>query len=95
MVDGLLTAQEVSTLVGVTTPTLNSWYRWKALEPDHNLAKLLPEYTRKGNRRTRLWKQSDVYKIAKFKANLPIGRNGILAAVTQRYTHKKEVSNVN
>lgn len=86
--DRLLKVQEVSFLVGVSIQTISSWYRWKALHEDHELAKLLPEYVRQGNRRTRFWKQSDVWKLIEFKQSIPIGRNGIMGDVTQKYVYK-------
>ena len=93
MKERLINAMEVSLLVGCTVPTLNSWYRWKQLEPEHELAKLLPDYTRIGNKKTRYWKESDVYKIIEFRAKLPQGRNGVLGKVTQKYVKKKEDNN--
>ena len=36
----MLNAMNVAVLVGVTVPTLNSWYKWKELNPDHELAGL-------------------------------------------------------
>lgn len=86
----LLNVQELSMLIGSSIQTIGSWYRWKDLNPDHELAKLIPDYTRIGNRRTRYWKQSDVWKLLEFKQKLPQGRNGIMGEVTQKYVKKKE-----
>ena len=90
MGERLLNVQELSMLVGSSIQTIGSWYRWKKLHPDHELAKLIPEYTRVGNRRTRYWKQSDVYAFGEFKQKLPQGRNGVMGEVTQKYVKKKE-----
>ena len=90
MKEHMINATEVALLVGTTVPTLNTWYKWKALEPEHELAKLLPDYTRIGNKRTRYWKESDVYKIIEFRAKLPQGRNGVLGKVTQKYVKKEK-----
>lgn len=90
MKERLINAMEVSLLVGCTVPTLNSWYRWKKLEPDHELAKILPDYVRIGNRNTRYWKESDVYKIIEFRSKLPVGRNGVLGEVTQKYCKRRK-----
>lgn len=86
----LLNVQELSMLIGSSIQTIGSWYRWKELHPDHELAKLIPDYTRIGNRRTRYWKQDDVWKLLEFKQKLPQGRNGIMGEVTQKYVKKKE-----
>lgn len=86
----LLNVQELSMLIGSSIQTIGSWYRWKDLNPDHELAKLIPDYTRIGNRRTRYWKQEDVWKLLEFKQKIPQGRNGIMGEVTQKYVKKKE-----
>lgn len=88
MSDRLLSAQEVAFMIGISVPTLNMWYKWKALEPDHEMAKLLPEYKQENPRQARFWKESDLWSLVEFKQNLPKGRNGILGKVTQRYIKK-------
>lgn len=75
----------VSFLVGVTVQTVTSWYKWKDLHPDHELAKLLPEYSR-GERNARLWDKADIWKLIEFKKSIPQGRNGLMGDVTQKYT---------
>ena len=92
--DRLLNVNEVALLVGSSVQTISSWYRWRELHPEHELVKLIPEFTRKGNRRTRYWKQSDVWKLIEFKSAIPQGRNGIMGDVTQKYVKKKESANV-
>ena len=89
MDEKLLNVSEVSLLVGASIQTITSWYKWKSLHPEHELAKLIPDYTRVGNRRTRYWKQSDVWSLKQFKENIPQGRNGIMGDVTQCYVKKK------
>ena len=74
----------VSFLVGATVQTITMWYKWKSLHPDHELAKLLPDYTR-GSRNTRLWDKADVWKLIEFKKSIPQGRNGLMGDVTQAY----------
>ena len=85
----LLKIEEVALIVGVSYHTINTWYRWKRLHPDHELAKLLPDFIQKGNRQTRYWSQADVWSIVAFKERLPRGRNGILADVTQKYIRNR------
>ena len=79
-----LRIEEVALLVGVSGQTLNNWYRWKKIEPEHELAKLLPDYEQVGARQMRLWKREDVWKLIDFKNSIPHGRNGILGDITQR-----------
>lgn len=93
MADKLLNVSEVSVLVGSSIQTISSWYRWKDLYPDHELAKLIPEYTRIGNRRTRYWTMEDVWKLVEFKNSIPQGRNGVMGEITQKYVKKKEKRN--
>lgn len=86
----LLNVTEVALIIGSSTQTISSWYRWKELNPDHELAKLIPAYTRQGKRRTRLWTQADVWKLLEFKKSIPQGRNGIMGEITQKYVKKKK-----
>ena len=88
--NNMLNATQVSLLVETTVPTLNMWYRWKRLNPEHEMAKLLPTYTTIGSKKTRYWTTDDVEKLIKFKNTIPKGRNGILGEVTQKYVKKKE-----
>ena len=81
----LINVQALAFLVGSSIQTISSWYRWKRLHPEHELAKLLPEYQTIGNRNTRYWRREDVYKLVNFKNAIPQGRNGIMGDVTQRY----------
>lgn len=81
----LLNAQEVSVLVGSSVQTITSWYKWKSLNPNHELAQMLPDYTKIGNRRTRYWTRDDVWKLIEFKQNIPVGRYGLFGEVTQKY----------
>ena len=76
----LLRVEEVVLLVGVSLQTLNSWYRWKKNNPNHELAKLLPDYVQEGKRQQRFWKRSDVWTLTEFKNSIPHGRNGILGS---------------
>ncbi len=85
----LLNLTEVALLVGVSVQTVNSWYKWKALHPEHEYAKLIPEYTRIGNRRTRFWKHSDIWRLIEFKSNIAHGCRGFMGDVTQKYVSKK------
>ena len=84
--DRMIKAQELSMLIDTSVQTITVWYKWKETHPEHELAKLLPDYTRiKGGRKTRYWKYSDVAKILEFKKSLPQGRGGIMGDVTQMY----------
>lgn len=88
MSDRLLNATEVAVIIGSSVPTITSWYKWKAIEPDHELAQLLPDYIQVNPRQTRYWKESDIWKLLEFKSRIPQGRNGILGSVTQKYVKK-------
>lgn len=85
----LLNVQEVATIIGSSIQTIGSWYRWKALNPNHELAILLPDFKRVGNRNTRYWSQDDVWKLLEFKKSIPQGRYGVMGEVTQKYVKKK------
>ena len=88
MEEKLLNVTEVAVLVGSSIQTITSWYRWKELHPDHDLAKLIPDYTRIGKKRTRYWNKEDVWKLTEFKKHIVQGRNGIMGEITQKYCRK-------
>lgn len=90
MAEKLLRIEEVALLVGSSTQSINNWYRWKKANPEHPLAKLLPDYIQEGNRQMRFWKNSDIWSIVEFKNSIPHGRNGILGDITQRRNRKGE-----
>ena len=82
---GKLTVEQVAVKVGVSVNTVNNWYRWKMFEPEHEMAKLLPDFEQSGERQTRYWKKEDIKSLKEFQKKLPKGRNGILGKATQRY----------
>lgn len=85
-----LRIETIALLVGVSTQTLNNWYRWKKIHPEHELAHLLPDYQQDGLRQTRYWKSDDVWKIIDFKHTIPHGRFGILGDITQKQARKRK-----
>ena len=92
--DDLLKVEEVVMLVGISFNTINYWYRWTRQNPEHELAKLLPEPIKNSSRGTRYWKYSDIQKLSEFKHSIPKGRYGVLGDVTQKYARKrKEMQN--
>ena len=90
MAEKLLRIEEVALLVDSSTQTINNWYRWKRLHPEHHLAKMLPDYTQNGERQKRFWKKSDIWAITEFKNALPHGRNGVLGDVTQKSSRQRK-----
>ena len=83
--DKLLNVQEVAVLINSSVPTISAWYRWKGLYPEHELAKMLPDFERHGAHRARYWKYSDIWKMVEFKKAIPQGRNGVMGDITQKY----------
>ena len=86
----LLKVTEVAMLIDSSVQTISGWYRFKKENPEHELAKLLPDYQRLGNKNTRYWKESDVWKLTQFKKSIPQGCRGVMGSVTQKYVKKKE-----
>lgn len=90
MTENLLRIEEIALLIGSSTQTINNWYRWKAIHPEHPLAQKLPEYVQAGVRQTRYWKKADVWSLVEFKNAIPHGRSGILGEITQKRTRRIE-----
>ncbi|MBR6381441.1 MAG: hypothetical protein IKS07_07205 [Lachnospiraceae bacterium] len=90
MENRLMTLTEVACEVGCSVQTLNTYYKFKMENPDSDIAMMLPDYIRKGNRRTRYWSPEDVEAIKAFREMLPKGRYGLLGSVTQRYVSPKK-----
>lgn len=84
----LLTVQEVACLIGSSIQTINLWYKWKLNFPDHERAKMLPDFIRRGNKNTRYWRQEDVWKLIEFKQSIPQGKRGVMGEITQQYVKK-------
>ena len=88
MDDRLVKVQEVAVMIDTSVQTINSWYRWKAENPDHERARLLPDYTQlPTGRHTRYWKESDVNLLWEFKVTMPQGKRGLMGSVTQKYVY--------
>lgn len=82
----MIKAPELARRIDISIQAFTEWYRWKEENPDHPLAQYLPDYTKlPGGRRTRFWKESEIWKLEEFKKRLPRGRNGIMGKVTQKY----------
>jgi len=90
MAEQMLRIEEVALLIGSSAQSINNWYRWKKINPEHELAKLLPDYIQEGPRQIRFWKKSDVWSITEFKNSIPHGRNGILGDITQKKSRREK-----
>lgn len=88
MSEQFLRIEEVALLIGASTQTVNNWYRWKALHPEHPLASKLPDYIQEKPRQTRYWKRSDIWSLAEFKSSIPHGCKGILGEITNKRGRK-------
>ena len=88
MINGLVKVEELAMRIGSSVPTISSWYRWKRANPEHEMAKMLPEFERHGAHRTRYWREEDIEKIMGFKRSIPQGRNGVMGSITQKYVKK-------
>lgn len=81
-------------MTGVSVKTLDIWYMWKRLHPEHELAQLLPEYVQEGKRHKRYWEYDAIYQILEFRKAMPRGRSGLMGEVTQKYIRKRRKNNV-
>lgn len=86
----LLKLEEVAILIGSSCKSINTWYWFKRENPDNEYARILPDYIQYGPRQTRYWKESDIWKLLKFKQSIPQGRNGVMGSITQKYYKDKK-----
>lgn len=75
-----LKIEEVAVKVGVSSMTINRWYKFKRENPKDSISKTLPAYkmatTSSGC--VRIWNPDDVEKLKVFKNNMKYGRTGKL-----------------
>lgn len=84
----LLKLEEVAILIDSSSKSINTWYWFKRENPDNEYAKMLPDYIQYGPRQTRYWRESEIWKLLKFKQSIPQGRNGVMGSITQKYYNK-------
>lgn len=82
--------EELALAVGVSVKTINNWYAFRQAEPEHELAKLLPDFQQDHPRGTRTWKVSDIWRMKDFQSKITAGRNGVMGSITQKYVKKGE-----
>lgn len=90
MKERMIKVEELALAVGVSVKTINNWYAFKQADPEHELAKLLPDFHQEHARGTRTWKVSDIWRVQDFQSKITIGRNGAMGIVTQKYVKKGE-----
>lgn len=74
-----LKIEEVAVWIGVSTQTINRWYKFKRENPNNKTSKALPAYKvlKSGNNLPlRIWNEKDMKKLEAFKSNMVKGRNG-------------------
>lgn len=84
----LLRIEEVAVMCGVSTQTVNNWYKFKRENPNNEYAKLLPDFERIGGHGQRFWDKADITSLMAFKSKMPKGCKGVMGSVTQRYVRK-------
>lgn len=87
--ENLLRKEQVAFLIGVSGKTLDSWYAFKRVCPDSELAQILPEYIQNHPRQVRYWKEGDLWKLIEFRKSIPHGRNGVMGIINNRRKDKK------
>lgn len=96
---GHMKIEEVAVRLGVSTQTINRWYRFKRQNPEHQLSKLLPEYTKEKTAITgadvRYWNQDDLFKFIEFQSHVKLGRTGVMGKYDGRGTRKEQTDVTN
>lgn len=87
--------EEVAMRIGVSTQTLNRWYKFKKENPKDTISKALPAYkkvkTTKGL--VRIWSEEDVWKLIEFRHLVTAGRNGKMGKYKGKGTKNAEKEN--
>ena len=86
----LLRLEELAIVIGCSGKSINNWYMFKKANPDNEFAKMLPDFIQYGLRQTRYWRESDVWKLIKFRQAIPQGRGGVMGSITQKYYRKNK-----
>lgn len=87
MMNEKLRAENVAAKVGISTMTLNRWYRFKN-ENQGTLFDELPEFTRDKNN-SRLWDEQAIPVLIAFKNKLPKGRKGVMGKYAGKGTGRE------
>ena len=81
----LFTIEEVASLIGASVERIDDWYRWKSQYPEHEYAKLIPGFVRRGPHGQRFWYESDVAELYCFRFYTPKNSNGHRTTGKQGY----------
>ena len=72
--------EEVAVRIGVSVQTINRWYKFKKENPNDELSKMLPDFTKTKKPCTcgfvREWAEQDLYQLIKFRSMINLGRTG-------------------
>ena len=88
-----LTSGEVARELNISPYTLKRWYAfWEEIQKDKEYFDILigegmpklPEYLAVGNRKARIWNESDLNDLKIFQAWIPKTKNGIFAKVLNK-----------
>ena len=87
--------EEVAVILGVSTQTINRWYKFKKQNPNHELSQTLPPYRTVKTLRgwARVWNPNDIWKLVQFRTEVKAGRNGLMGKYEGKGT--KNVKNEN
>lgn len=90
MEERLYKVEQVAVIINTSVKTINNWYAYKKQNPKDDRVASLPQFIQRGNRQTRYWREKDIPALIQFKSTIPLGRNGFMGSVTQKYYKKKE-----
>lgn len=87
-----LTATQVCYLLGISTKTLQNWYKYINQTPKKDIPKDcpgLPPYMQASPKSVRYWYGRDVHRLYAFQQWIPRGRGGKMGHISQKYWSKK------
>lgn len=88
MKNGMLTVEEVATVIGKSVATINAWYRFARKNPESELAISLPIPVQDNIRSPRYWEKNDVYTLIEIQSKIPLGRKGPMGKYQGKGTGK-------
>ena len=85
MKENFISISKVALLIDTSVTTIKRWYKWYEDNKYDHYGLELPEYYHLDARKTKMFKESDVEKLSKFKEALNTTHIGVMAEFNANY----------